>query len=127
MSKEQKDALYEYMVTSGGVEPTEFNAYMKRFVFKVIKVPAAKLKNVFDKDGWDWLQGLSANDEERIKKIDAEIQRTNQTWPYIVNAATTFSQWAENEYYHGDGFHRMLLAIRKNRPIEFLFIKQNKR
>jgi hypothetical protein len=124
LSREQQAALYEYMVTSGDVDPSEYNSYIQTFVFKTMMVSPDKLKRVFDKDGWDWLKGLSSNDEARIQKIDREINQTKQKWPYIVNAATSFSQWAENEYHHGDGFHRMLLAVRKNEPIEFLFPKR---
>jgi hypothetical protein len=66
------------------------------------------------------------DDEDRIKKIDLEIQKTKEKWPYIVNSATSFQQWKTNEIYHGDGFHRTILALRKNEPIEFLFLKRVK-
>jgi hypothetical protein len=126
LTPSQKKAVYEYMVTSGDVEVEEYNQYVNNFVYKIQVVPAEKISSILERDwGWDWQKtALTTNDEARIQKISKEIDRTKQKWPYIVNAATSFSQWAENEHYHGDGFHRMCLSIRKNEPIEFLFLKK---
>jgi hypothetical protein len=126
LTSAQKKALYEYMVTSGGVEPEEYNDYVKTFLYRIQVVSPQQIAAVFEKDGWDWTQGLRQNDEDRIKKIDLEIQKTKEKWPYIVNSATSFQQWKTNEIYHGDGFHRTILALRKNEPIEFLFLKRVK-
>jgi hypothetical protein len=120
----QKKALYEYMVTSGGVGPEEYNDHVKKYEYKIVIIDAKKIAPILDKGGWDWMSGINPDDEKRINAIDRLIKKTNQKWPYIVSGATSFKQWAENEYYHGDGFHRMLLSVRKNEPIEFLFLKE---
>ena len=121
----QRSALYEYMVTSGGVKKDEYENYVKNFKYAAVKFPVNKIIDIINKWGWDW-KNCDSHDEKRINKIKRLQQKTNQYWPYVVGIGHSLKQWAKDEMNHGDGWHRMCVSLRQGKPIEFLFLKIKK-
>ena len=130
LTEAQKAALYEFMVDSGGVEKSEYEIHATKFKFRIELISPEKVIPVikqWHEDAiveytFDLNTSYYADDEQRIQNI-AELHATgNPIWPYI-GQETTFKKWAKSEFNHGDGWHRLILAIRQNRPIEFLYLK----
>ncbi len=122
LSSAEKESLYEYMVDSGGVNSDEYEDWIKKFVYKIQLVQPNQLIPILDKWGWDWRKENS-DDERRISKISKIQKKTKNIWPYVVGNGDTLKKWATDEMNHGDGWHRLCVSLRKNEPINFLFIK----
>lgn len=124
LSVSQKEALYEYMVTSGGVSDREYNNHVKMRLYKVVLINPNQVIDVFNEWGWTGhIKCKYDDDTRRINKIKTLHKKYKTVWPYIVGDGKTFKDWARDKMNHGDGYHRLCLALREHRPIEFLFIK----
>jgi hypothetical protein len=121
-----KQAVYQYMVTDGGVEPEDYEAWVRNFVYRSETVSPEKLKAAWRAWGWTG-QAQHPSDAARIRRIQRLRRAGKGTWPYIVGGGATFEEWASDDMNHGDGYHRVLASVNKGEPVEFLFLRNTKR
>lgn len=126
LPKRIKDALWQYMVTDGGVEADEYDEHVRKFTYRLQAYAAEKVRRAWYGVGWKLgdEEPLHASDEKRIRAIERLWNAGKNRWPYIVGSGvSSFKEWASDEMNHGDGYHRAVAAIRRGEPVEFLFLK----
>jgi len=131
LTKAQQAALYHWMVLEGGVMDDEYREHMRKRLFGVQLIQPASIVQALKH--WHTIAEVPypfdlhtsqyKNDQQRISKIARLHRKGGLIWPYIADGCTSFREWAKSPDNHGDGWHRMLLAVRQNRPIEFIFIR----
>lgn len=121
-----KQAVYQYMVTDGGVEAEDYDAWVRNFAYRLETIPPEKIIAVWRAWGWKG-QAQHPSDAARIRRIHRLRRAGKGTWPYVVGGGATFEEWASDDMNHGDGYHRMVASVNKGEPVEFLFLRNLKR
>lgn len=129
LPKRAKSALWQYMVTDGGVEKDEYDGHVRKYAYRLQSYAAEKMRKAWYGIGWKLgsEEPLPAPDEKRVRRIASLWDAGKERWPYIVGSgAHSFREWSSDEMNHGDGFHRAVAAIRRGEPIEFLFLRRER-
>ena len=129
LTKAQQEALYAYLIDGGYVGEHEFVEVVTQYQYRiktVSTIEGIKLLQRWHKDAAvDYTFNINkcyySYDEKRVQHIAQLHKQGSLVWPYVVSRGVNFRQLVANDIHHGDGYHRLVLAIRQNRSLEFLF------
>lgn len=126
LSLECKHALERWMICDSDIE--DYESHISKFVFRVETIPCEKIVEVLTRWGWNWRpnKSIHRNTEDRVNRIKRYQKISSEIWPYIGGNGKSFGEWSESDMNHGDGWHRMIVAVRRKKPMNFIFLTLDK-